>query len=574
MGNRSSGNQVRDDKTMEWKGILVCGSVIVGIVPVQAASVPSTMQQEQLEQVRQADKERDARLQRQKVSVIEGISDTAPVAPVVTGGPSFYIRQIRLEGMEPEFSFLRDKAAAYEHRELNLASMNEAARELQQALLDRGYATSRVAIPEQKIEHGVLTLAIQAGRIHGITYSKDSDAANWRTAFPCRPGDILNIHQLEQGLEQMQRLSSQTVSMRLLPAEQVGMSDIELTVKRTKPVHGLISLDDSGLSSTGRMQLNTSVSVDNPFQANDLLQIGINGDGARDGYERGTRSQNVLYRIPYGRETFSLSYSRYTYHQTVHSIPYDFISGGKTDMAALTWEHLMSRSQTHTSSFDVSVRKRNSHTYLNDVEIPIQALHTTTLELGLSQTQYGPGYTLYSRIGHRMGMGWLGAMPENEYEGGPKTRYHMWLFDMDYQHPFVMGHRPARYTASFHGQWTMAGDRLYGVDMISMGNRYTVRGFDGEYTLMGESGWYLRNELSSSIPQLHSEVYIGIDVGRVYGPGIESLVGRNMAGAVLGLRGTAASGLWYDGFIGVPIYKPDGYHTKSVTSGFTLSWRF
>ena len=34
---------------------------------------------------------------------------------------------------------------------------------------------------------------------------------------------------------------------------------------------------------------------------------------------------------------------------------------------------------------------------------------------------------------------------------------------------------------------------------------------------MGESGWYLRNELSSNIPILHSDIYLGLDVGSVYG---------------------------------------------------------
>lgn len=553
---------------------LVCSIALLGSMAVQAAPVSPLTQQEQLEQARRADEARSERLQRPERVEIEGIPDLKESKPITPGGPSFYIRQIRLEGMEPEFAFLWDKAAEFEHREMDLAAINETARKLNQALLDKGYATSRVTIPEQKLEHGVLTLAVQAGRIHDFVYSKDSHDMTWRTAFPCRPGDILNVRKLEQGLEQMQGVSSQTVSMRLLPAAEAGMSDIELTVKRTKPVHGLISVDDSGLSSTGRLQLNANIAVDSPFYANDLLQIGLNGDGAMDGYERGTRSQNIYYRIPYGRETFSISYYRYKYHQTVHSIPYDFISGGETDVTTLTWEHLMSRDQRSKASFDMSLRKRNSHNFINDVEIPIQTLHTTALELGISKVLYGQNYTVYGRVGHRMGLGWFGAMPENDYADGPKTRYHMWLFDFDYQRPFTMGHRPAVYTASFHGQWTMAGDRLYGVDMISMGNRYTVRGFDGEYTLMGESGWYLRNEVASSIPQLHSDVYVGIDVGKVYGPSTEDLVGKNIAGAVVGMRGSFSSGLSYDVFAGLPIYKPDGYHTEHVTSGFTLSWRF
>ena len=206
------------------------------------------------------------------------------------------------------------------------------------------------------------------------------------------------------------------------------------------------------------------------------------------------------------------------------------------------------------------------------MEIPVQTLHTTALEIGLSQQLYHGEDMWYGRLAHRMGLGWFGAMPENTYEDGPKTRYHMWLLDMDYRHAFTMGHRPAAYTSSLHGQWTAKGDRLYGVDMLSIGNRYTVRGVDGEMAVMAESGGYWRNELSSRIESLHSDIYLGVDTGAVYGPATEELLGHTLVGAVLGMRGDFPSGISYDAFIGCPLYKPDGYRTDRVTTGITLSW--
>lgn len=110
--------------------------------------------------------------------------------------------------------------------------------------------------------------------------------------------------------------------------------------------------------------------------------------------------------------------------------------------------------------------------------------------------------------------------------------------------------------------------------MLSIGNRYTVRGFDGEMTLMAESGWYWRNELSSRIEPLHSDLYLGVDTGAVYGPATEDLLGHTIVGAVLGMRGDFSSSISYDAFIGCPLYKPDGYRTDRVTTGITLSWRF
>lgn len=564
---------MKEGISMKISNISLAGALAVGMtLSVQAAPASPLVQHEQLEQARQADQARTDRLKSTQIQR-EGLPSAPDTTPSVSGGPSFRIDVIRIEQMVPEMRFLSAMTAPYTHKHLDMATVNTLVQQMNQALIEKGYATSRVVIPEQNLHSGTLVLALQAGRIRHVVYSEGSAKLPWRTSFPCWEGDLLNVHLLEQGLEQMQRLASQNVTMRLLPTGN-SSSDIELTIKRSNPAHAVVSADDSGLSSTGRTQISTDIVLDNPFYGNDTLQLGLNGDGTRDGYDRGTRGQSIAYTIPYGKDTFSVSYSRYKYHQTVPSDPYDFISGGKSDVGTVTWDHLLSRNQSQKTSMDISIRKRNSHSYINDMEIPIQTLHTTALEIGLSQRVYLTDGTLYVRAGHRMGLGWFGAQPENTYDDSPRTRYHMWLFDADYQKPLTLGHRPAAFTASFHGQWTTSGARLYGVDMISMGNRYTVRGFDGEYTLMGESGWYLRNELSSSIAGLNSDLYIGLDVGKVYGPGTSDLVGNAIAGAVIGLRGSFSSGLSYDAFVGAPIYKPDGFHTDKTTAGFTVSWRF
>lgn len=59
------------------------------------------------------------------------------------------------------------------------------------------------------------------GRLHKIIYSKNSAVIPWKNAFPIKEGDILNIRRLEQGLEQMKRVSSSDVSMKLLPVDNI-----------------------------------------------------------------------------------------------------------------------------------------------------------------------------------------------------------------------------------------------------------------------------------------------------------------------------------------------------------------
>ena len=544
---------------------------------VQAADpvIPMT-QQEQLQQDRDTQRERNLRLDTERVGTV--VSEPALIdVPSDKNGTSFYIKQIQLDGVPKELSFLNKIARKHEQKHVTVSDIANIRNAFQRKLLDKGFVTSQVYIPEQNLNAGTLQFMVMPGRVEDIRYSTSSAHGPWRTAFPVRPGDILNIRDVEQGLEQMKRVSSQSVTMQLLPGTSVGTSIIELSIKQDKPVHGSISFDNSGLESTGIYQGSFTSSFDQVFRANDTFTMSLSGDLSGSGSIKGTRAASLNYVIPHGKDTFSVSFSKSRYHQTIQSNPYDFTYSGKSTTMKAKWNHVWSRTQREKRAFDISISTRHNHRFINDMEIPVQALRTTSMEFGVSNRKYIGNATLYSRLGFQWGIGALGAQPEHKASvamGGPTSRYHMWLVDVDYRKPFVMGHRPASFTSSFHGQWVQGGKRVYSVDTINIGNRYSIYGFDGEYTLMGDSGWYVRNEVSSVIPRLNTEVYLGLDVGAVYGKSTEALVGKTIAGTALGVRGNYASGLLFDAFVSTPLYKPQGYHTKKFYSGFTVGYRF
>ena len=544
---------------------------------VQAADpvVPMT-QQEQLQQDRDTQRERNLRLDAERVGTV--VSEPALIdVPSDKNGTSFYIKQIQLDGVPKELSFLNKIARKHEQKHVTVSDITNIRNAFQRKLLDKGFVTSQVYIPEQNLNTGTLQFMVMPGRVEDIRYSDSSTHGPWRTAFPVRPGDILNIRAVEQGLEQMKRVSSQSVTMKLLPGTSVGTSIIELSIKQDKPVHGSISFDNTGLESTGVYQGSFTSSFDQVFRANDTFTMSLSGDLSGSGSKKGTRAASLNYVIPHGKDTFSLSFSKSRYHQTIQSNPYDFTYSGKSTTMKAKWNHVWSRTQREKRAFDISISTRHNHRFINDMELPVQALRTTSMEFGVSNRKYIGNATLYSRLGFQWGIGALGAQPEHKTSvamGGPTSRYHMWLVDVDYRKPFIMGHRPASFTSSFHGQWVQGGKRVYSVDTINIGNRYSIYGFDGEYTLMGDSGWYIRNEVSSVIPRLNTELYIGLDVGAVYGKSTESLVGKSIAGTALGVRGNYASGLMIDAFVSTPLYKPQGYHTKKFYVGFTVGYRF
>ena len=81
--------------------------------------------------------------------------------------------------------------------------------------------TQDAAGPVFRIDEIILSGQGEKFGRHKIIYGKDSALIPWKNAFPIKKGNILNICRLEQGLEQMKRVSSSDVSMKLLPADNI-----------------------------------------------------------------------------------------------------------------------------------------------------------------------------------------------------------------------------------------------------------------------------------------------------------------------------------------------------------------
>jgi hemolysin activation/secretion protein len=163
-------------------------------------------------------------------------------------------------------------------------------------------------------------------------------------------------------------------------------------------------------------------------------------------------------------------------------------------------------------------------------------------------------------------------MPAPEEAFGEGTsRMRIITADLGLNLPFQLGDQQLRYAGLWRAQWNRTP--LTPQDMFAIGGRFTVRGFDGESSLMGDRGWLVRNDLGWVLGASGAELYAGIDYGQVGGLFVDQLVGTRLAGGVLGLRG-GYRGLAYDVFVGASIHKPQGFRTASVTTGFNLNFNF
>ncbi|WP_455812384.1 ShlB/FhaC/HecB family hemolysin secretion/activation protein [Pseudomonas graminis] len=487
--------------------------------------------------------------------------------------PCFALQRIELQGREafPHWMPLQKLVDQAQGQCLGGKGINLLMSALQNRLVDHGYVTARVLAPPQDINSGTLKLVLVPGKVSHVRLTPDSDryVQLW-SAMPARAGNLLDLRDIEQGLENLQRLPTVQADMQIVPGEQPGESDINVSWKQSRHWRLGATLDDSGSKSTGRYQGGLTLYLDNPLSLSDLFYVSA-GQDLQQGGDKGSKNTLIHYSVPFGYWMTGVTFSDYDYHQSGLGSGFDYQYKGKSKSMNLQLGRVLHRSGSQKTSFTYEVMTRESRNYIEDTELDQQRRKTAAWRLGLQHRHYIGEATLDAGVSYQRGTRWFGAQPAPEENYGEGTGLAKIIqLSLQLNAPFQLWGQSFRYNGQFQRQMTHSP--LTPQDQMSIGNRWTVRGFDGEYTLNGDEGWFVRNDIAWQTPVPNQELYLGADYGEVKG-GIDYQVGRHLAGGVIGLRGNVLK-TGYDLFAGVPFSKPDGFSTSPVSLGFNLSWEY
>jgi hemolysin activation/secretion protein len=534
------------------------------------------------EQLRQQARQRAQREQLQRapdVRLESPVADPAQARLADSETPCFSIRHIVLQG---------DRAAQFEWalaaasppddpavgRCLGVNGINLVMKRVQNALIAEGFVTSRVLAEAQHLNTGTLALTLLPGRISAIRFAPGSASrARMGNAMPARTGDLLNLRDLEQGLENFKRLPSADADIQIVPGAQPGQSDVVVRWQQARPWRLNLAVDDSGSKATGKYLGGVTLALDNPLQLNDLFYVSANHD-LNDGSagNKGTHGYTAHYSVPYGYWLLAVTASEYTYHQTVAGINQAYVYSGDSQTGEIRLSRLVYRDAVRKTSVSLRGWTRASKNFIDDTEIAIQRRRTAGWEAALGYREFIGAATLDLNVAYRRGTGAIDALAAPEEAAGDGTsRLKLISADAQLAVPFTLAGQALRYSGNWRAQWNRTP--LVPQDRFAIGGRYSVRGFDGETLLSAERGWLIRNELGLLLGASGQMAYVGLDHGEVGGSAVALLAGRRLTGAVLGLRGGYQT-LDYDIFVGQPVNKPQGFKTASTTAGFNLSWSY
>jgi hemolysin activation/secretion protein len=500
--------------------------------------------------------------------------------------PCFKINEVRVTSAYGSFDWLAAEAQPFLNQCIGVQGARVIAGELDQALIEHGLVTTRSSFPQQNLSSGVLLIEIQVGRVAEIRLVDKTDAGNvpatqlgtTSNAFPISVGDVLDIRAIEQGVEQMKRLPSQIVTTEIEPGTAPGTSNIVVLRQLDRALRGNITLDNSGNGLLGKPQLSGSLGWDNLLGINDILSLTGTSNISGIAPDKRSQSLSVNYSVPWGYAIAGATVGGSDFSQRVQGTSVEFLSRGRSVSAELRASYVYFRNTDTKLSLYANGGARVARSYIDDVEILVQRSNTTSATVGATFKKVLATGSFDIDLSYRQGLSYVGA-PQVVIDtaGDAKTfKPGIASLTIDLQTQLSLLGAPLRAHSQIRAQHTR--DKTFAADQFSVGGRGTVRGFNGNATLLAESGVTLRTELAYGASlnlwrDLSIAPYLALDAGYVYGVSTEFLLGDKLVGSALGVRAQWRS-LQADLSIGIPVKKPSGFRTDAFSPYLSVTYNF
>jgi hemolysin activation/secretion protein len=462
-------------------------------------------------------------------------SEQMQTPPKIGGDlPSFLISQIQLEGVTAlSWLTVRQMKAPYLNRKLSMNDINRLVHELTNTYVKKGYITTRVYIPKQNLNAGTLTLIIQEGRVEAI--EKIGVSRSWNI-FPSLKNKVLNIRDIEQGLDQLNRLYANSVTVALVPSEQTpGSSIVRIENRKRSPGSSRIRYDTISQTQLGVLPNSIDLSYDNFLGIHEQWRLNYSQRFSKQ--TQYNNSYSVSVSVPFRYSTFQASYSQFDYLIILNGISRQFNSTGTTTSLNLGMDRLMYRNAMGKIKGVGGLKITDTVSFIEDVKSDIGSRKLVVMNVGSDiQFQRNPIGVISMGAVYYRGISRWNATRNNPLgnPSTPKAQFQKLTAYLNWNFPFRIRTLPIQLHAQSRGQYSP--HTLFAAERMGIGDFSSVRGYDA--TLQGDSG--AQFSLSARYPIMgRVALFHAVDAGVVYQTGGQTYHGALWRGAMIG----AATGI-------------------------------
>ena len=453
-------------------------------------------------------------------------------------------------------------------------------------IIKSGYITSSASLVTKSLKDAKLEFVINLGLIDNISINELDSQRNRASLFSAfgeysHKNKVANIRDIEQALESLQNVSKNDVSIKFLPSNRAGFSNIVITRVDSFPLKAAISIDNLGSKQSGKYQGMLNLSTLNLLGFNEIFSFSRGKDVLKkykvtnkfNGATDHGASNNYYYgfSIPFGYFMLEYEKSKYDYAQIINAAYNLYTYKGRSESDSLSLAYTFYRDSNFKNSAYVKLFKRKNKNYLEDYELDNQARRNAGYEVGVKSSWNSYNQAFSAKLAYKKGTGIFRSQPDPLEDSGEATsRFALINLNLNYKYKFEL---PLSYDLNINARYGL--NKLSLQDKFSIGGYHSVRGFDGESSLVGNHGVSVRNTLSYNYYKSNS-VYAGLDAGMVRAASSGIKDKNTLAGYAIGLRGSikAYNNLSYDISVSKPLYKPKSFETKSTNVNFIISYEF
>lgn len=396
----------------------------------------------------------------------------------------------------------------------------------------KGWTSTRVYAAEQDINGGELVLRVVAGRIEGFRYIDKAGDERLTYAFPQAEDGYLNLRDLEQGLENLNRVPSQEAKFQIYPGKEPGTSVVVVEMTEKPRTRWTEMVDNSGNASMGYWRSNTEFAIDNLLGRNDQLAIGYSRNLDRGTLDSTFEGITANYTLSHGNHLWGVSLAIFRSDFTLLGINEDYLYQTRSKKAGVSYEYLLTRDQSSKFSLITGLDFTHQRSYTQDINIDSQYRRLAVAYVGIKGKRYFSNNIFDWQLRVDQGTGLLDAM--SGIPGGTDPRY--WAHKAQANLTIPLPDNKGIWRSSVQAQ--DAQNNAPTLAQMYVGSRYNVRGYQ-DNSLYGVTAAWLRNDLESRpvrLDQISLMPYIGYDAGHIK-PTVQQQVSQHhVTGMAVGVR--------------------------------------
>lgn len=458
---------------------------------------------------------------------------------VASEGQCYQIDNLEIQGAyELSRNEIRGLKEAYEGRCLQVEDIKDLVRVITNLYVSKGNITTRAYIREQNLLEKKLIINVCEGALESVEYVNKKTFLN--DILPLRTGHILNLRDIEQGIDNISRWGNAKIYLK--PGMKEGGSIAVIDNKPSKGWRINSGIDNSGSKNKGRYQSFTNFSFGNLFSLNENYLLSYRAS-VGDHSKNFSSSYNLVVSGAYKYNNFMFQHNNAAYKTLINTPRNKYINHGGSKVYKFIADRVVHRDGESKTNISVGGEADDYSNYIADNKIETSSYRIHKADLGIkhqrrlaaSSMSFSVNFTVGENKDYRKSAASM-KIPAKKFN---KINYGIsWVLPLG----AITEKQFIKYLLQVNGQYSPR--MLVATEKDTVGGLSSVRGFQ-DYVENSDDSLVVRNELSVNLPTLSRvgkaifgevDLFGGYDLGRFYSYEAKGVRSGLMSGVATGFR--------------------------------------